>query len=378
MLSGCYVADGSAIVLGFHGFAVVWEHDGLAELQALPAGGATDRVTQLHSAVACGRLLLFATVRGSRQEVICWDLARLAVVSRLDLMPMLTGSRRNVVRIAAAAPGAAASLGLRLLAFQATGALLQVWRLAERGGGELGFEPEASATLPEGHCVLDAAFAGFGSSGGGGSEAGVDRIDKASARVDCPVLCWTTRYELWHLDLTASVMAPAQKVSSTSIADELEEPPAKVAASGRVAGIRRANAGTAGRGTADLRMLDFPLRTTAAQQAGLVPQLVAKVISPHTPSHMLPAPHAIWESLLAVYGKPSPSAERDSILAGLPTLEAVAQAHTSAQTKALSKQASMLPPWMQGETLADPGTSAEVVEGDFFDALVKESTARLS
>merc|ERR1712203_909055 len=61
-----------------------------------------------------------------------------------------------------------------------------------------------------------------------------------------------------------------------------------------------------------LRFFTPPVRTTAAQQTGLVPRLVEQVIPAHVPSHQLPPPSMIWERFLAVYGIPEPGSAASS------------------------------------------------------------------
>ena len=47
----------------------------------------------------------------------------------------------------------------------------------------------------------------------------------------------------------------------------------------------------------------YVLRSTAAQQAGLVPRFLQRVL-PQVPSHMLPAPAKLFEDFIKVFGKP--------------------------------------------------------------------------
>merc|ERR1712079_54260 len=56
-----------------------------------------------------------------------------------------------------------------------------------------------------------------------------------------------------------------------------------------------------------VQLLRLPLRTTPAQQAGITPHLIEKIVPPHVPSHMLQPPSMIWAGLLSVFGKTLPT-----------------------------------------------------------------------
>lgn len=386
-LSGCFAADGSALALGFHGFVVLWDHESLTELGALPAGEGTDRVTQLASAMCSDRFLLLANVkRASSSEVICWDLAQLAVVARLDLSPALTSERRCVMRVAPAVQGDAAGAGLRLLAYQAQGTKLKVWRLAPSSAGstDLSFKLEASGALPKGRHVLDAAFAADGNASASKAKAAAE----AAPGAGCPVLTWTADYELWHLDIAPTsdkAKAPKDGATKEELAvEEDAEPAAKVlAASGRALNketehsARNAEVPVA-RGEEGLSLLNFPQRTTAAQQSGLVPSLVEKIAPAHVPSHLLPPPPVLWDRLCSVYGKPSASVvQAEADLSSTAKLPAVGGASVEAASANKAKVSGgeapfQLPPWLQGEGIGDKAAGAEVVEASFMDSLLAE------
>jgi len=381
ILSGCFSGDGSALALGFHGFAVLWEHDTATELRALPAGEATDRVAQLHSAVAGGRFLLLGTVRaaaGAHQEVFCWDLARLTVIARVNLSAELAGERRCVVRVAPPS-GSGSGSALRLLAFRAPGGELRVWRLdlGAAAGAEASFREEAVAMLPKGRQLLDAAFA-------------PPSPDVEATR---RVLCWTSDYELWSLDMLAPGIAGAdaatpekrkKKKDQGEMApivkdDERQE----LGPAGRMLGDARKASATGAAAYKDLRFFKYPVRTTAVQQAGITPRLVEQICPPHIPSHMLPPPSALWERLVAVLAKPSPSADLSGAAAAKAVEDGTAAAEKAAAGVEAGAAAGGAAQWLARRKAQDDGAAvygentaeAEIVEAAFFDCLVKEVRA---
>lgn len=417
ILSGCFTADGTILALGFHGFAVLWEHDEAVELRALPAGEATDRVTQLHSAVARDRPLLLGLVRGgSRQEVLCWDVSGTAAappLARLDLAAELLGScapSRCVTRLAASAGGGASSL--RLLAFPVRGSVLKVWRLQvpSTKNNREAFQLEAELQLPEGRGLLDAAPLATAAPPAASGEAPSAAKNTGSGT---RVLCWTTDYELWHLDLPRGPATPltgrpkglvlaapvAQATATLPVPMEEDgEGEGNLSAAGRLLAARSPGrpasaegrevarevpaAAAAGAGAqAELQVLDLPTRTTSAQQAGIVPHLVERIAPAHMPSHLLPPPPLLWEAFLAVYGRPSPSAAAAAEALGASAELGAAPAAGHLPTGSTGGGDFDLPPWLREARLLRGGggpaaaPTGEFVDADWMDGLVREALA---
>jgi len=354
VLSGCFSADGSTLVLGFHGFAVLWDHDAVAELKVLPVAPPAEKVTQLCSTMACGRFLLLASLQGkSHHEVVCWDLVTLDVVARVALggAPDKGGHR---IRCVAPPHGGGA---LRLLGFQEQSKTLKVWSLSPGAGPEepLAVQEVASASLPQDRQVLDAAFAP-------GALAG----DKAPLRV----LCWTSAYELWGMNLSKKGKADAEN-EAEQLGEEDEEAPVQSKLA-RVLGSQAAV--TAGsQGASDAQALELQVRTTPAQQSGLVPHLADRVAPAHVPSHMLPAPAALWASFVSVYGKPAPrgaglDAEELSVDEGQEK-----QPGASKQVSLQLEQDAWDPFWLRPEDRGNPSDKSEFVDAHWMDQIVSKA-----
>mmetsp|Transcript_88710 Transcript_88710/g.271638 ORF Transcript_88710/g.271638 Transcript_88710/m.271638 type:complete len:870 (-) Transcript_88710:122-2731(-) len=340
ILSGCFSADGSALAMGFHGFVVLWDHQTMAELKALRAGDASERVTQLHSVVASGRFLILAAVHGAaRREVLCWDLAQpSAPLASVDLAAALPGERRCGVRLAMPPCGP-----LQLVGFRYGGGELAVWRLQEASSGEavpaLHFEPEATARLPDNRRVLDVAALG------------------SSERL----VIWTSDFELWALELSSAVAADQAKARrpapARAEADAAGEDSGRKTQAARFLGARDGGASRAMSAAASMP-LEFPSRTTVEQQAGVVPHLVERIVPSHVPSHMLPPPVTLWDNFVQVYAKASPSA-----------------AAQAAAPRAAPQGAGGV---LQRGAAPEPGPAAakaEFVDAEWLDGLVAEVVA---
>lgn len=160
--------------------------------------------------------------------------------------------------------------------------------------------PEARATFPGHSRVLDVALMGG-----------------ADATEACRVVCWTSCYELWSLDLLGAGVQNGNGVAAKVPQEALEEDETPRAPSTLAGQVLAQVGGPPNRGPRKPEeLVDYPVRTTPEQQAGLVPRLAQLVAPPHVPSHMLPPPSALLATLLDVYAKPSPSAAAARLLAG--------------------------------------------------------------
>mmetsp|Transcript_118275 Transcript_118275/g.339370 ORF Transcript_118275/g.339370 Transcript_118275/m.339370 type:complete len:900 (-) Transcript_118275:108-2807(-) len=308
VLSGCFSADGSIIALGFHGFAVLWDHKSMTELRTLTAGEGADRVLQLSSVALGGRFLLIANVCGIvRQEVVCWDLVRLEALATIDLVAAFGGRGRCCMRVEA-------RLGLRLLAYKAGGSEIRVWRFTSTKSPTNGtvsfFEEEVCAKLPSCSYVLDVAFMSRALAGGNG---GVGKVDGSRA---CRLACWTSDYELWDINLSGTETplktrdpdSSGPTAGTCAIVAERQDHLSVATAAGRlINAVVDPEASCSLNTPGVLQLVDFPVRTTLEQQAGFVPRFVQKIVPSHVPSHMLPPPPAIFESLLDVFARRSGS-----------------------------------------------------------------------
>eukprot|EP00933_Yihiella_yeosuensis_P027655 TRINITY_DN21557_c0_g1_i1.p1 TRINITY_DN21557_c0_g1~~TRINITY_DN21557_c0_g1_i1.p1 ORF type:complete len:898 (-),score=162.37 TRINITY_DN21557_c0_g1_i1:141-2834(-) len=357
ILSSCFSADGSALATGVPGFVVLWEAQSGTEVQTLPLSEAGDRPEQLASVVACDRFLLLASVRSqqAKEEVLCWDLAALQVVARLDLSTALQGTGCCGMRCLP--PHSGSSGPLRLLAFRQSEAEIMVWRLSsgKKPSDSPSFTEEASIRLPHCHGVLDASFIGKGDDAKG-----------------CHLFCWTSLLELWDINLT-STASEAQQAQA-----DLEESatPSKGTLSAIVGGRETAPGGGAAAGTGPAKLLKMPLRTTSAQQAGLVPRLVQRVVPPHVPSHMLPPPSVIWAGMVSVFAKPlDGSLQAGPGMTSLPSQSTEASA--ALQSAGLeAAEMSSLPPWVQQSVVGQPAPEQELVDANWMDQLVKGALSK--
>lgn len=340
ILTGCFGADGSTLITGVAGFVVIWETESGSELQPVALKGMGDRPEQLCSVVACERLLMLAVVRssGQKEEILCWDLASLEVVARLDLASCTLGSTSQARCCMRCALPASTAGALLVSAFRQDEGELLAWRLAPDKASDdkdaLAFVEETSATLPGRHGLRDAAF-----------------VSNDSTDEGCHLLCWTSSSELWDLDL--SVSAGADKRRPAEI--EADEEPSRQ--EGPLAGILSGRASQPASDPAGPRLLKLPIRTTANQQAGLVPRLVQKIIPPHVPSHALPPPPVLWQNFVSVYVKLDEGVQ--------PALPVLSESGAGADAK---QDAFEAPPWME---LAGERPPGEFVDADWMDQLVK-------
>jgi len=358
--SGCFVADGSVFALGVCGFVVLWELETATELRMLPLSEVTDRPTQLFSAVACGRPLLLASTRGrdKKEQLVCWDLCLLTVLARTELVnasktSKAKGASCSMVR--ALPPQGGAGDEWRLLSFQQEGTDVQAWRLAPaEGGAGLAFHRHTVMTLPPGQQVLDCHYFGSGSR----------------------LMCWTSRHELWGLDVAPGAGAGRgreEPAEQGALGDE-EEP-----VRGKIAkvfgdGIEGAKAPAA---DTPPKLLALPTRTTAAQQAGVVPRFLDRVVPPHMPSHQLPPPPVIWASFLAVFGKWLPDAKAAAATSPGPDAREAGGGEEPSGGPGLGALSDELPPWLSADSVRQKGAAApELVDADWMDKLVEEALAK--
>mmetsp|Transcript_75604 Transcript_75604/g.162096 ORF Transcript_75604/g.162096 Transcript_75604/m.162096 type:complete len:856 (+) Transcript_75604:33-2600(+) len=351
ILCGCNSADGSALALGFHGFVVLWEADTAAEIHTLALSEPTDEVVQLSSVVACQRFLLLGSSRGQngRHELLCWDLVRLEIIARLDLSASFRGNVRCAVRFSTPSHG---NCPLHVLAFRPPASELKAWKLAPGEAGlPPGFTSEATYSVPYGHSVLDAIFLG----------------------TDARLLYWTSIFELWDFSLSGEGVSQPEALPAE---EEQEQASGKIA---RVLG-RPTRGDVDGKilpfGEAPVQLLTFPLRTTAEQQAGIIPSLLEHVVPPQVPTHLLPPPSVMWTGLLAVFGKPLPDAsltpEVYSESAGNGKAATATQGGCTGTT--MYEASDDLPPWVSASRLrsAEPDRS-ELVDIAFMDQLVQDA-----
>lgn len=353
---GCASVDGSVLALGLEGAVALFAPETGTELGILPlvgkSGEGGGQATQLHCAMACDRLLLLASTHGSgtaEEEMICWDLASLTVIARVSLKATLPGYGDAVLRVCEAQH---AGGDLRLLAFRTASELddkieiqaaqICLWRWSwSSGAGLEGFtsKVEIEASLPKDIELLDACFLG-----GGPTQR---------------VVCWTSRQELWALDFASEGKRPLLSGEERPDATLADTPMA------RVLGDRTTNSVT----TAP-QLLQLPLRTTPAQQAGLTPHLMQRVIPANAPSHHLPPPALIWAGVLATWGKrldgdgPNVSLETSA-----PALDASA---TTAEALTHS-EALDVPSWARRGPMASETCRAELADAEWVEKLIQEA-----
>lgn len=353
ILCGCLGADGSALALGFSGFVVLWETETAVELQTLSLGEETDEVSQLFSTMACGHFLLFASVRGSnkREEIMCWDLVTLQLVTHIDLASALGGVGRSLVRLATPAHSSA---NLSILACRPPASEIRLWQLsADSPGGALKMSSTGTAVMPAGYSVIDSVFHGS----------------------DERLLCVTSGFELWDLDLSQG--SGEEQGVSLQLQDE-DSRSMERGKLGRLLGSKANGSATKPTTGDPLHFFTLPLRTTAAQQAGLVPRLVERVIPAHIPSHQLPPPSVIWTRFLSVFGMPAPDATGLE-LSGTAAATSAEKERTRGAPDGDDVAANddgYLPPWLAG---IDPSTSScksELVDVSWADQLVQDALVR--
>lgn len=288
MVSGCFSPDGSVVAAGVKGKILLMKaEDG--EVTDQLRLEASDTPKQLYSVVSHAFLLL-ACVEGAKDEIVCWDLYSLEVLTKLDLTTALPGQGSLEMRCSQ----------LEMLVFRSGEATFSTWcleasageaetpkkkRKKEKSERELGrwptpnltFVEQVSAKLPEGN-IQDMAFHFVESS-----------TEEYEHSLRPSLMCWTSCGLLWNLDLSGAEPQPLRP----------EEAPEETAASalGKITG-GRTTVSKAG------PVSPYPLRTTPAQQAGLVPRLLQRILPPQVPSHMLPSPAVLWRDFLSIYAKP--------------------------------------------------------------------------
>eukprot|EP00927_Polykrikos_kofoidii_P030127 TRINITY_DN25986_c0_g1_i1.p1 TRINITY_DN25986_c0_g1~~TRINITY_DN25986_c0_g1_i1.p1 ORF type:complete len:964 (-),score=196.09 TRINITY_DN25986_c0_g1_i1:24-2915(-) len=390
--SGAFCMDGSVLALGYQGFVVLWDAERAAQLQVIALTEGNQVPCQLSFGTACSRFLLVAGTRDpkGREAVVCWDMLSLEEVARQDLTVNAAGAGAAaaaghlVLRVAE--PGVGTE-PLHVLAFRELGEdakqkdgskgdqiqLLQLAAPSDLSATKMNFSVRASATLPPGRSVLDATFR---PSSGSGDDA-------------LRLTCWMSDLELWDLDLLKG-QAEGDDVDMTGTAearrrqggtdagpdgqevaaedgdedDVVEGAKSKLAkiVGGREADTKGVSSTIAGSGGKFPRFLAPPLRSTPAQQSGLLAQLLVRVLPPHVPSHLLPPPSVLFASLLSVFGKPAPSRDAGVVAIG---------AASGADAKAAEKEArkgSQQPQVVAGE-------GSEFVDSAFMDQLVKDAFA---
>merc|ERR1712129_251493 len=362
VMCGCFAADGSILALGFTGFVVLFESSTGREIHAFPLREASDKVKSLVSIVACGRLLLVASVCSNNGDVRCedllvWDLMKLSIAAKLDMAKALPG--RGPILVRSASDNYA---GLRLLLARRTSKELQLWQLAQSDDlpdGALMFTQEARLTsAPVNQGILDVSF----------------------RESDNRLLCWTSRHELWDMDIAE---AKSITVDMTAMQAPLaeEEPEARRGKLARLVGGRETAADATQPGDA-VQLVRPPLRTTPAQQAGITPHLIEKIVPPHVPSHMLQPPSMIWAGLLSVFGKTLPTPMSTPSTAEAPAGKRMPGAHAATaaaweatgSAKRADGEDTHLPPWLAADSRPPAeAVRCEFVDADWMDQLVSDA-----
>lgn len=359
ILSGCLSADGSALALGLRGFVALWGAEEGLELQQLALDDVSYEAEQVHSTVACGRFLLLASVRGPKgRELVCWDLADLNVVARA---PLELGPSRSGEVMLRAAPPVHPGGELHLAVCKPPGCELQLWRLAPAPGETAALALEATAAVELGQGLLDVLFPGAG----------------------LRLLCWTSRCELWDVDLADGGKAAGLMAQLPRPVAEGDEAGPK---SGGLARLLGRPAELAGGGRGPPRLTVPRLRATTSQQAGIVPRLVERFAPAHVPSHMLYPPASLWASLLSVYGKPllattapgpasqGPQGAREEA-GGSVDADQVSGPGRSDGPKPVAtlNQEGALPPWASAGRSLATGPCSELVDVAWMDKLVQDA-----
>jgi len=275
----------------------------------------------------------------------------MGVVARLDVASAMPGSGFCALRVADVPMGCGGNTdggaGTRLALYRTEATSsdesadvtnLKVWHLGLDSSGEaLEFVALASATLQRGRGILDAAF------------------HESGARL----MCWMSDLELWDIDLARTAQDPSrQGVDGPELDDSLEagfDVRSKI--SKLVGGRATTDVGAFSAGKARSRLYEVQLRTTAAQQAGVLPRFLGNILPAHVPSHLLPPPATLWTGLLSTFGKPPPGAQPQSDVA-------------ATMAKASSRQLQESPPTSQARS--------ELVDVAWMDQLVQDTLTRSS
>jgi len=350
--------DGSVLAVGLAGAVALFAPETGKELGVLPlagdAIGGSGEAIQLNCTVASERFVLLAVVETTDrgQEIICWDLAQLTVIARVSLASGVRGCGRPVVRVC---EPQYAGADLRLLVFRAhsegpkykpkeSGQIL-LWRWSWKvDGGIEGFsqQVEVDASMPAELQFLDASFLGGG----------------ATQRI----VCWTSARQLWDVDF-------AKDAKRSNHQEELADAQATDAPRGSLSRVLGDRSTTT---TQRPQLLQLPVRTTPAQQAGLTAHLLEHIIPSSAPSHHLPPPALIWAGLLSTWGKPLQEsgygAVAESPLAQLDDMNAKIGSSTQASVEDLD-----LPAWARQGPLPQETYRAEVADQEFMNQLVQDS-----
>jgi len=359
VMCGCFAADGSILALGFSGFVVMFEASTGRELHAFPLPDASDKVQSLLSIIACGRLLLVASVCSNSgdlrcEELLVWDVMKLTIAAKLDLAKALP--RRGPILVRVASDN---QVGPRLLLARRTSKELQLWQLARSDAapdGALVFTQEARLTsAPVTQGILDVTF----------------------RESDRRLLCWTSQHELWDMDI-AEAKSMMVDMTAMQVPLQEEEPEARRGKLARLVGGRETAADATHHGDA-MQLVRLPLRTTPAQQAGITPYLIEKIVPPNVPSHMLQPPSMIWAGLLSVFGKtlptPTPSTGQAPAGKNRPGADAAAAAlEATGSAKKAEGEDPHLPPWLSaGSRPPAEADRCEFVDMDWMDQLVSDA-----
>lgn len=354
-MCGCFATDGSILALGFSGFVVLFEASTGRELHVFPLHKASDKVDSLRSVIACGRLLLVASVCSNNGEARCedllvWDLMRLSIAAKLDLAKALP--RRGPILVRVASDNFA---GLRLLLARRASKELQLWQLTQSDvvpDGALVFKQEVRLTSePVNQGILDFSF----------------------LESEQRLLCWTSRHELWDMDITEAKSMTVDTAATQPPLEE-EETEARRGKLARLVGGRETAADATQQGDA-VQLVRLQLRTTPAQQAGIVPHLIEKIVPPHVPSHMLQPPSMIWAGLLSVFGKTLPTVAPSTAQAPAGKDRPGADALGSpGSAKKAEDEDNHLPPWLAaGSRPPAEATRCEFMDADWMDQLVSDA-----
>jgi len=298
LVSGCFSPDGSVVAAGLCGSILLMKADD-CEVTDLLKLEASDTPKQMCS-VVFHTCLLIACVEGkTKEEIVCWDLISKEVVTKLDLTTALPGEGSVEMRCA--------WHRMEILAFRSGEASFSTWCLEEGASNEqsepkkvsferqigqwsalnLTFVEQASGRLPEG-TIEDMAF-----------HFVEDANEEYEHSVRPSLMCWTSCGLLWNLDLSGAEQPEIQR------AEEVVEETAASALGGFVSGRMAVS-------KSETKSM-YPIRTTAAQQAGLVPRLLHRILPPQVPSHLLPAPAVLWRDFLSIYAKPAKVEESASM-----------------------------------------------------------------
>jgi hypothetical protein len=215
-----------------------------------------------------------------------------------------------------------------------------------RAGADLeGFtsETEVEASLPANLDLIDAHFLG-----GGPTQR---------------ILCWTSQQELWDVDFSREGKRIFQQDQRYAKADDA--PRGNLA---RVLGERSTAPAESH------QLLQLPVRTTPAQQAGLTPHLLERIIPPSAPSHLLPPPAIIWSGVLATWGKPLEDATLGAVGGDAAAATNLSSNSTGDAFGIMATPSRVdLPSWARKGPLPPETCRAELADAAWMDQLVQEA-----